>query len=1009
MNNNPSHSKTDEVVCPSCSSHFFVLSKTRPKYCSYCGKELDKAADTSLFSDYDYPTVPDQLIDEDQVQFSIGQYQILSRIGKGGMGEVFLSYDPTCGRKIALKRVRTDLDTYKTLKRRFLKEARITAQLTHPAIIPIYSIHEDGDAIYYTMPYVEGQTLREIINKARKKDLPLASIPSLTRILISVCQAISYAHSHGVLHRDIKGENIIIGKFGEVMILDWGLTKLTEQSSDDDELAEVKSPSGSDITKIGKVVGTISYMAPERARGHPATKSTDIYALGVLLYVMLTLRSPFKRGSLEEFREKMDKEVIKDPSELAPYRDVPPILSRICLKCLEKNPDDRYQSVEEMIHDLESYIEGRSEWFEVANLDINQKKDWLFQEHVLMSGPTAITRSPDLSDWVALMISKGSFNETVQLRTRVKVEDDGHGIGLLLSIPEAAERRHLNDGYCLWIGTESHRATKLMRSTVEVLHAPEIFLNPGEWYDIRIEKIDHNIYFYLNDILQFSYVSHIPLAGTHIGVIYRDTNFEMTPLSIYTGNESVMVNCLAVPDAFFAHKDFEKALIEYKRIGYTFPGRAEGREAMFRAGVTLIEQSRHEQSSADSEELLEKALDEFEKLKETPGAPLEYLGKALVYKALGDIDEEIKCYMLAYRRYRDHPLLNVLEEQVVYRMHECSRYQRRATYELVFLALRHIPQILKIPHTEKLIDHLQKDWEKLPFIQEDPCVAHSTKIRHLQLSLVISFWLATPYFLDELLTEVLNLDTLYPILVFDLLYAVLEIGDLPLLEAMCKKVIEERPREETKFLSKNLTPFAFAIKQMRHPDQNLIPDFLASIKRDINFNEMRLLLFLMEHTLVKQKPLWLTEVFERINTDALNTKQKLRLDIFQIWSLLLQKKWEEAGELFHRTPIELISDESSPLHFLYGCFLAAVEGLEIAKAHFSGILEVPFPRSWTLATHYLNGHLNENNRWMRQAFMWEKRQLYKQLSLYYHCVGDEENSKLFHNYARQQVMIHDTP
>ncbi|NGX58807.1 MAG: Serine/threonine-protein kinase PknD [Chlamydiae bacterium] len=998
-----------EIVCPSCNSHFFLSAGTRPKFCTHCGKSLEKTTETDSFLETDVSFVPEHIPDEDDVQFTIGTYQILKRIGKGGMGEVFLAYDTQCGRRIALKRIRTDLETRKKLKKRFLKEARITAQLTHPSIIPIYSIHEEGSTIYYTMPYVEGETLRQIINKGRKEEKlgrklehQSAGIPFLTRILVNVCQAIAYAHSHGVLHRDIKGENIIIGKFGEVLILDWGLTKI--MSRPEEEETDIQLPSHPDITQVGKVVGTISYMAPERAKGNPATEQTDIYSLGVLLYVILTLRAPFKRGSLDEFRETMDQEEIRDPSDMAPYRDVPPLLAQISKKCLDPDPKQRYLTVEEMIHDLENYIEGRSEWFEVDKLDIKHKDDWQFQENVLMAGHMAITRSPESSQWVSLMISKGSFGENIRIDSRVRIGVNCHGIGILLSIPEAAERKHLNDGYCLWVGTETHKATKLMRSTVEVLHAPEVFLQPHQWYNLRIEKIDHNIYFYIDNSLQFSYISHIPLTGTHVGLIYRDTDFELDTYSISTGSQNVMVNCLAVPDAFLAHKDYEKALVEYRRIGYTFPGRAEGRDAMFRAGVTLIEQSRQQHAPQTTQEYLDLALQEFEKLRGTPGAPLEYLGKALVYQALQETDEEIKCYMLAYRKYKKHPLLNVLEEQIVYRMHECSRYDRHATYQLVFLVMRQVPEIIKIPHTQQLFKHLQKHWEKLPFIQDDPTGDHSTKIRHIIFSIKLSFWLATPYFLEELLDDLLKLDNLYPILIFNILYCVLELGDVALLEELCGKVIESRPKEEHAFLKKNLTPFAFAIKQNQSPNENLLPDFLGSLKGDINFNEMRIFLYLTERALIMHQPELVSGSFDRFNTQSLNTKQRLRLDYYRVWALLIERKWQEAGQIFEKYPIELVSDESSPLHFLYGCWLYVIEGPEIAKAHFSGVLEVSYPRSWTLATHYINGKLQAEHRWLQQAFLWEKRQLYKQLSLYYHCIGDEEKKLLFQEFANKQVV-----
>lgn len=155
---------------------------------------------------------------------TIGQYACLKIIGKGGMGEVLLAFDPICDRQVAIKRIRPDLKRHTALKNRFLREATITAQLTHPGIISIYSIHQDENEIYYTMPYIEGETLRQILKNAHQKFRKATvegSIPALLPIFKSICQTVSYAHSKGVLHRDLKPENILVGTFGEVIVFDY--------------------------------------------------------------------------------------------------------------------------------------------------------------------------------------------------------------------------------------------------------------------------------------------------------------------------------------------------------------------------------------------------------------------------------------------------------------------------------------------------------------------------------------------------------------------------------------------------------------------------------------------------------------------------------------------------------------------------------------------------------------------------------------------------------------------
>jgi eukaryotic-like serine/threonine-protein kinase len=220
--------------CPHCHQSFQVSASESAHFCPLCGGSLE--AESSVKPKIIPPPTSDLLSH---------RYQLLESIGKGGMGEVFLVYDTLCGRRIALKKIRTDLLEHPQIRHRFLKEAHITCQLTHPAIIPIYSIQSLQLSAYYTMPFVEGETLKQIIRKTRqqekkgeKLDHIGGSIPALMRVFITICHAVAYAHSKGVLHRDLKPENIIIGKYGEVLILDWGLAKyIHSPPSEGEEIA----------------------------------------------------------------------------------------------------------------------------------------------------------------------------------------------------------------------------------------------------------------------------------------------------------------------------------------------------------------------------------------------------------------------------------------------------------------------------------------------------------------------------------------------------------------------------------------------------------------------------------------------------------------------------------------------------------------------------------------------------------------------------------------------------
>lgn len=1026
---NPKKLNFLEIICPHCHSRYFYGNKEEPtpgNFCAFCGKILPSTkltegthSETTSYTNINrtggesVTLVHGHAPQTDQIKFSIGPYQILEKIGQGGMGEVFLAYDTTCGRRIALKRIRTDLSEHRQLYRRFLKEARITSQLTHPAIIPIYAIHEEAGIIYYTMPYVEGENLKQILRKTKqqakngeKLDHLGGSIPALIRVLISICQAVAYAHSKNVLHRDLKPENIIVGNFGQVLILDWGLANMLHTNREKSEEIEPEEETNSlhGLTRFGKVVGTIAYMSPERGKGAPATLQSDIYALGVILYQMLTLRLPFKRGTLQEFRKSMDQEQFTDPAEVAPYRDVPVVLTRISQKCLAANSDERYKTVNELLHDLESYIEGRAEWLEAAKLDIQDKDDWQFQENVLIAEHIAITRSTEAFDWVSLMISKTSFSENIKLRAKVRIGTRGHGIGILLCIPEIEERKHLNDGYCLWLGTESSKSTKLLRSTVEVVTASDVFLRPDEWYLVEIEKMDNHIYLYLNNILQFTYVSHLPLTGTHIGILSRDADFEINDFYVYTGSQSVMVNCLAVPDAFLAHKNYSAALSEYRRIGYSFTGRAEGREGLFRAGITLLEQARDAATPSLAREYYDLSLLEFEKLHSTPGAPLEYLGKGLVYQSMQEYEEEIKCYSLAYRRYPHHPLLKVVQEQIVYRLHECARLHRKSTYNLIQLILRHLPQVTTMNNVKKLFINLKKHWEPLPFIEIDAEEENSLQLENAAFAIQIAFWLGKPYFLDEILDELLRSAEQSPILICNTLFAMIELGSGKLASSRIEKIRENLNDKISDDLAIRLNLLEEVIKAQVDV-KSVVNDL--HISQQLTTPEFRTVYSILNQILKKNDH----ESFEKVVLGLRKTQyspyQRIIIHCYMTWFYLQNNDWKSAEAIFDQYTLEDLTDEMNPLYFLYGCWLNITEGEEISQAHFSGLLDVAYPRSWTLAAHYLTNKMGKDGKWLRKAFLWERRRLYRQMALYYYCNGDLSQSEKYTLLEKQEYVTVD--
>lgn len=943
------------LPCPQCHS---LLPAPQPNFCPSCGASLTGTKE---------------------------RYRLIRSIGKGGMGEVFLAHDTHCERVIALKRIRSDLTEHPHVRRRFLKEARITSQLMHPGIIPIYSIREETDTAYYTMPFVEGETLKQIIRKARnqekrseRRNLTLDSIPALMRIFMTICQAVAFAHTKGVLHRDLKPENIIVGKYGEVLILDWGLAKHMEPVGDGEEAAEFEQidPGAAlhEITRLGKVVGTVAYMAPERALGQKATVQTDIYALGAILYQLLTLKSPFQRGTLEEFRASVHTEELQDPIAAAPYRDIPKLLGYVATKCLSVSPHERYHSVDELIYDLENYLEGRSEWFHAAELSIARRDDWEFQENILIAKHAAIWHTTQEVEWVNLMISRHSFPGNIRLETSIQLKEKGQGVGVLFSVPEKEERKSITEGYCLWLGRETGEMTKLLRCGVEVMHAPDISLKSNQWTRIRIEKIDKTIHLYFDDVLQFSYIAHIPPMGTHVGLLSRDANFQMDALHVYVGNLNLTVSCLAIPDALLAHHHHSEALSEYHRIANSFSDRPEGREAIFRAGLTMIEQAKED--AKNKEKLLEEAHAEFEKLHGSPAGPLEYLGKALVYQTYGEIEEEVKCFEIAHRRFPGHPQLPLLQEHILSRMHEVAHEERLSTYLFALLAARHFSAHSIDTHTRRLFTSLQKHWEPLPFIEESHLDQGDSRQHHL--AYILAFWLAQPYAIAEVVDEMAKEKLRDAREIANALCCLIELGHQELAQEKINKLSLFLPEGDASNLEKMISGSTEALEA-------LVKEFTIPL----SFSMKRTLLYLLDSALDSGHIDCAISAIKALKTSELDTEWHLHLDVRAIWGYLLKKEWKKGGEILYTYSLDQLQSESTPLYFLHGCYLAATEGEEIAHIHFSRHIDVKHPRSWTLASFAIDGLS------LKQTFLWEEKQLYRGLSLYYSCVGDEKMREKF--------------
>lgn len=268
---------------------------------------------------------------------AISHYKILEKLGEGGMGIVYKAEDLKLKRMVAIKFLPKSLSVHGEERERFTLEAQAASALNHPNVATIYEIDESDGETYIVMEYVEGQTLREA-----KQGL---SIRQVTDIGIQIAEGLAAAHEKGIVHRDVKAENVMLRKDGRVQVMDFGLAKLRGVSK---------------LTKMGSTIGTIGYMSPEQAQGVETDHRTDIFSIGVLLYELLTGQMPFK-GSHEA--AVMYEIINVEPASISDIRhNVEPELERIIMKCLEKDREERYHSVKDVSVDLKHFrrdSEGR--------------------------------------------------------------------------------------------------------------------------------------------------------------------------------------------------------------------------------------------------------------------------------------------------------------------------------------------------------------------------------------------------------------------------------------------------------------------------------------------------------------------------------------------------------------------------------------------------------------------------------------------------------------------------
>src|SRR5262245_50238201 len=408
----------------------------------------------------------------------LGDYELLDEVGRGGQGVVFRARQKSLNRIVALKVIGLGQWATQTHLKRFRLEAEAAASLDHPCIVPIYEIGERDGQCYFSMKFVEGGQLDEVV-----KQTPI-SIRQAVELITKVARTVHYAHEHGILHRDIKPGNILLDGKGEPLLTDFGLARLVESESA--------------VTRTVEVLGTPSYMSPEQTTGNKArlNNATDVYGLGAVLYQLLSGHPPFAGGTTYETIKLLLETEPRQPRLWNSKLDRD--LSTICLKCLEKDPQRRYQSALAFAEDLERWV--RHEPIQARRTGvIGRSKKWLQRNPTaagiavlslaLISAVGVIVWKTDLfrrpaTAGIAVLPFENLSNDREDASFADGVQDD-----LLTKLAKIADLKVISRTSVM--GYQGRQNTRQIAKELGVSHVLEGSVRKtGGWLHINVQLID---------------------------------------------------------------------------------------------------------------------------------------------------------------------------------------------------------------------------------------------------------------------------------------------------------------------------------------------------------------------------------------------------------------------------------------------------------------------------------------------------------------------------------------
>lgn len=541
------------------------------------------------------------------------RYEIGDVIAEGGMGKIYEARDMNCRRTVAMKVLTPAGREEREELLRFIEEAQITAQLEHPNIVTVHEVGLDTqERIYYTMKRVQGITLTDVLVGIRMEQedvLEQFPLSRLLNIFQKICDAVAYAHHMNVVHRDLKPDNIMIGDFGEVVVMDWGLAKILGQHDalshrmpvgEHDQKMDIKVTSiradkiGTDLKTIsGRVMGTPGFMAPEQARGGEGEVDvrSDIYSLGAILYSLLTLRSSVRGEDINEVLRKIIVGDIIPPAALnnrpdevdgrpphfphCPGGQVPSALSDITLKAMACDPDERYASVQQLQAAIEAYQAGEI-WQLVIEEDFTAPG---FLKRWQIIGGEYEWNNGELHMWGGepqMLMLNGD------LAGDVRVEFDCHQEGVYLNsvgcfttaIPPGPGRDLPTGGYAFLYGGYDNSLNVLMRADQKLWSTSASPLVRSEPLHVVAERVGNRLRMIVNDEEIFSVIEPDPLSGsdrTAVGLFGWIADTYYSHIRIYSLGTPWECDVLEMADRQLQKGRYVVAMGLYQEIMDSFP------------------------------------------------------------------------------------------------------------------------------------------------------------------------------------------------------------------------------------------------------------------------------------------------------------------------------------------------------------------------------------------------------------------------------------------------------